>query len=200
MSKQIILIHGGETFDTYEDYFESLKATQFDPSRLTTKRWKDSFPEKLGDKFQVIAPEMPCKFNARYTEWKIWFEKVIPFTEDEVILIGHSLGALFLAKYLAESDYPKKILATYLIASPFDTEDADYSLGDFILPKTLEKFEKQGGRIFLYQSEDDPCVRFSNFEKYKVALSNAEAVIFKDRGHFSQEEFPELVESILSLE
>ena len=199
MKKQVILIHGGETFDTYEEYFEYLKAAEFDPGRLEEKRWKDTFAEDLGDEFQVTAPEMPCKYNAKYSEWKIWLEKVTPFAEGDIILVGHSLGALFLAKYLAEEDFPKKILATYLIAAPFDTENADYSLGDFILPTTLEKFEKQGGKIFLYQSEDDPLVSLSDFEKYQAALPTAEAVTFKDRGHFSQKKLPELIESIRAL-
>jgi len=55
------------------------------------------------------------------------------------------------------------------VAPRYDDKDSEYSLADFVLPATLEKFEKQGGRIFLYHSEDDSVVPFVDFEKYKKA-------------------------------
>jgi len=115
---------------------------------------------------------------------------------DRVVLIGHSLGGIFLAKYLSENDFPKKISATYLIAAPYDAEDSEYSLADFTLPKSLEKLRRQGGKIFIFQSEDDPVVPFPNSEKYLRALPNAKKMVFKNNGHFSQEKFPELIESV----
>lgn len=201
MRKQIIFIHGGETFDTYEEYIEDLKKKEFNPNqeKERQKRWHRSLEKKLGDGFMVIAPIMPCKNNARYKEWKIWFEKVIPYIEDNAVLIGHSLGGIFLVKYLSENDFPKKILATYLVAAPFDDKNSEYSLGGFILPDTLENFEKQVGRIFIYHSEDDSIVPFADVEKYKKALPGAEKIIFKNKDHFIQEEFPELIDNIQKL-
>jgi len=200
MKKQIVLIHGGDTFDTYEEYIEFLKEYELDdPSKNNQKRWKHTFEEKLGSDFNVIAPLMPSKYNAKYKEWKIWFEKLFPYLEDNVVLIGHSLGGTFLAKYLSENNFPKNILATYLIAAPYDDKDSDYSLSDFALSNNLEEFEKQGGKIFLYHSKDDPMVPFTDIEKYAKALPSAEKVIFENREHFLQEEFPELIESVQHL-
>lgn len=199
MKKQIIFIDGGETFDSYEDYLGYLRGCEFDPEKVRGKRWKDSLAERLGEDFEVIAPTMPCKFNAKYKEWKIWFDRVVPFLRDGVILIGHSLGGIFLAKYLSENDFPKKISATYLIAAPYDAEDSEYSLADFTLPKSLEKLRQQGGKIFIFHSEDDPVVPFLDSGKYLRALPEAEKMIFKDKGHFLQEEFPELVESVTKM-
>ena len=198
MKKQVIFIHGGETFDAYDEYVKFLKEFEFDPYKKVEK-WKNSLGEKLGENFEVIAPLMPSSYNAKYLEWKIWFEKVIPYIRDGVVIVGHSLGGIFVAKYLSENVFPKKILATYLIAAPYDAGDSDRSLADFVLPDTLEKFEKQSGKIFIYQSEDDPFVSFVDAGKYAKALSKATKVIFEDRGHFLQEEFPELIESIKNL-
>ncbi len=197
--KQIIVIHGGETFDTYEEYIDFLKNFEFDFERLKKKGWKDSIQEDLGDEFEIIKPQMPSQWNAKYLEWKIWFEKLIPFFADEVVLVGHSLGGIFLAKYLSENDFPKKIKGTFLVAPPFDDQESEYSMADFVLPESLEKLEKQGGKIFLYHSKDDDVVSFDDFEKYKNALPNAQTRIFEDRGHFSQEEFSEIVSDIKSL-
>jgi hypothetical protein len=51
---------------------------------------------------------MPNPMNARYNEWKILFKKIVLLLDDNVILIGHSLGAIFLVKYLSENKFPKK--------------------------------------------------------------------------------------------
>ncbi len=199
MKKQIIFIHGGEVFDTYDNYIEALKGWTFDLKKDKKKRWKNSLEERLGDGFDIIAPVMPNKNNAKYREWKIWFEKIFPYLEDEVVIIGHSLGGIFISKYLSENIFPKKILATYLISAPYNDKDLKYPITDFVLQDSLKKIEEQSGIIFIYHSEDDPVVPFVDLKKYYKALPNATPVVFKDRNHFAQEEFPELIKSIKEL-
>ncbi len=206
MKKQILLIHGAEVYENYEAYLEHLKNANFDleEEREREKRWRFTLEKDLGSDFEVIKPSMPNKQNSKYKEWKIWFEKIFPYLEENIVLIGHSLGGIFLAKYLSENDFPKKILATYLIAAPYDDKDYDekdagYSLADFALPDSLEKLANQGGQIYLYHSEDDPMVFFAEVEKYARVLPKAKKVIFKEKGHFMQGEFPELVDSIQQL-
>ncbi|MBI4121210.1 MAG: alpha/beta hydrolase [Parcubacteria group bacterium] len=199
MLKQVVFIHGGDAFASYEKYLEALRNVEYTPSVQGEKRWKHTLAERLGPDFEVLAPAMPCKDNAKYTEWKIWFEKVLPYVHDGVVLIGHSLGGLFLAKYLSENEFPKEVRATFLVGAVFDEDSETHSVGDFDLPASLEHFAKHGGDIFLYHSEDDPVVPVSAVEKYGKALPDAEEHIFADRGHFLQGEFPELVERIKNL-
>ena len=199
MKKQIVVIGGGDTFKTYKEYISYLKNIKFDFKKLKIKRWKETLDEKLGDNFEVLSMKMPNNANAKYNEWKIMFKKLLPFLKDNVILLGHSLGGIFLAKYLSENKFPKKIKATFLVSAPFDEEDRDYSLGDFKLPKNLDKLRQQGGKIFLYHSKNDPVVPFADSGKYKKALPGAKATIFKNRKHFDQTKFPELVKDIKSL-
>lgn len=196
MRRQIVVIHGGSTFDTYDEYLKYLKDYKLDFDKLKIKGWKQTLEERLGNGFEVISPRMPNKANAKYTEWEIWFEKFIPYLENPVALVGQSLGGIFLAKYLSENKFPKKILATFLISAPYDGKDSKYSLSSFALPENLDKFIEQGGKIHVYHSKDDPIVPFADFEKYKKALPEAETHVFDDRGHFNQEEFPELVNDI----
>lgn len=200
MKKQVIVIHGGDTFDTYEDWLSYLKVKKLDFERIKNpfSGWKETLGEKLGDEFELVYPQMPNKQNAKYAEWKIWFETIIPYLEPEVIFIGHSLGGIFLAKYLSENKFPKKIKAIFLVAACYDDETVG-SLADFKIPENLEGLRKQGGRIFIYHSEDDPIVPITDAKKYKQALPDAKLTIFKDRGHFMQEEFSELVEDIKNL-
>ena len=199
MKKQIIFIHGGETFDTYEKYIEYLKYSEYDPRKEPEKRWKNSLAEELREDFEVFTPSMPSKYNAKYKEWEIWFQKILPFVRDDVVLIGHSLGGIFLVKYLSAHTFPTRIAATYLVAAPFNAEDSRYSLADFNLPESLLQFEKQAGQIFLYHSKDDPVVPFSACGKYTAQLPRAKVVDFETKGHFMQESFPELIQDIKSV-
>ena len=196
MKNQVIVIHGGDTFETYEEYLSFLKGLDVDIEYFKKQGWKSTLQHELGSDFEVIAPHMPNKQNAKYVEWKIWFEKLIPHIQDNAILLGHSLGGIFLAKYLSENSFPKKIKATLLVATPFDADDSEYTLADFLLPKDLSLFEKQGGDIVIYQSKDDPSVPFADLDKYKKSLPSVRTVIFEDKGHFTSDEFPEIIEDI----
>lgn len=195
MKTQVVVIHGGDTFDSYEEYFSALNQMHININDFRVRKWKKTLQEKLGESFDVLLPDMPNALNAKYAEWKIWFEKIIPQLDEKVVLAGHSLGAIFLAKYLSENEFPKKILGTLLVAAPYSFTPA----ADFILQNDLNLFEKQGGEIILYHSKDDPVVSFNDLEKYKKAMPSAQTRVFEDRKHFNQLEFPELVEDIKSL-
>ena len=201
MKKQVVIIHGGTTFDTYKKYIAFLKKRKISLDKLLRPHqgWKNTLQKELGENFEVLRPRMPNGTNARYKEWKIWFERIILFLGKEVILLGHSLGGVFLAKYLSETDFPVKIKATILVAAPFDDSDRKESLTDFKLPASLKKFAKQGGEIYLIQSKDDPSVPFEQLEKYKQALPSVKTMIFDDREHFNQETFPEIIQLIKQL-
>jgi len=199
MSKQLFVIHGGDSFETYEKYIAELRSIVLDLGRATFKGWKQQLPLILGDEVEVIQLRMPNPNNAKYLEWKIWFEKHIPYMQDQVILIGHSLGGIFLAKYLSEETIPKQIRATILVAAPYAT-NVRQPLGDFNLKSDLKNFEKQGGEIYLFQSKDDEIVPYVDIELYHEKLPNAHLMVFDDRGHFHTEEFPEIVDVIRNLE
>lgn len=199
MKQQIVVIHGGDSFNTYEDYITYLKNAEITLEKLKlkdwkTKDWKAGLQHTLGEEFDVIMPRMPNSMNARFKEWKIWFEKIIPLLDDSVILIGHSLGGIFLAKYLSENDCPKKIKALFLIAAPFNKSEE--SLADFALDQPLNNLKNQIENIYLYHSQDDVVVPISHLEGYKKELPNAQTRIFENRGHFNMEHFPEIVEDL----
>ena len=199
MKKQVIVIHGGDTYDTYEQYIAALKRDTLNWEKMRLKRWKETLGEKLGRGFDVVAPRMPNSLNARYLEWDIWFRKFIPHMNREVILIGGSLGGIFLAKYLSENKFPKKIRGIFLIAPPFKGNNSKDPMADFILPKNMSRLAKYGNKVHLYHSTDDKIVHTLDFDRYLKALPQAQVRIFKDRGHFLGDKFPELVRDIKTL-
>jgi len=194
MKKQIIIIHGGDSFDTYENFLDSLKNWEVSlETFLPKKDWKSSLQQELGEEYEVLAPRMPNKQNAKYAEWKIWFERMFPFMKDNIFLIGQSMGGLFLAKYLSENKFPKKIAGLFIVAAPHSQTKG---IGSFDLSSSLEKVWEQCQNIHLYQSQDDPIVPESEAQEYKKAWPDAQLHIFQGRGHFNQEDFPELAEEI----
>ena len=202
---QILVIHGGTSaFLRYEDFLEQLRIRPLTLERYTKGGldWKSNLPRDLGEGYTVLNPNMPNKDNAHYTEWKIWFERSFSFLEEDVVLVGHSLGGLFLAKYLSEEKFPKKIKATFLVAAPFESGSLsrwEKKANEFALPNSLGLFESQGGSIFLYHSEDDAQVPFADLAKYTEALPRAHSTVFKNRNHQNQEEFPEIIRDIQNL-
>jgi len=193
MKQQVVIVRGGETFANYEDYISYLENEKIDLDDLKTRKgWKNRIQTDLGENYEVFLPEMPNRRNAHYLEWKIWFKKIIDILDDNLILVGSSLGGIFLARYLAENKINKKLKAVILIATPFD----DLNLTDFKLPKSLLNFSNQCENIYLIQSKDDTLVPFEQVEKYKKALPMAKVIVFENRGHFNQETFPEIIELI----
>jgi len=194
---QILIIHGGETFKNKKDYLHFLKTRKISIEEKI--RWADSYlKNNLGKNFQIIKPRMPFQDNAKYEEWKIHFERHFPQLKNNIILIGNSLGGIFLAKYLSENKFPKRIISTYLICPPFDNTTPGYDLvGGFKLKSDLSLIEKNSKNLNLLFSKDDDVVPISQAEKYRKKLKNANIIIYKSKnGHFKIQKFPEMIRMI----
>lgn len=197
---QIFIIHGGSTFKNQKDYLWFLKNR---PISLEKKvSWSaDYLDKKLGGNYEIIRPRMPLQDNAKYEEWKIHFERFIPELRDSVILIGSSLGGIFLAKYLSEYKFPKKLQGVFLVCPPFDnTVDGEDLVGGFRLKSDLSLVEKNTENLYLLFSEDDNVVPVAHAEKYRSKLKQAKIIVYKSKnGHFKIAEFPEIVKIIQDL-
>lgn len=194
---QVFVVHGGMTFKNQENYLNFLKNRDVTIERKI--KWDDDYlRNSLGESFHIIKPRMPLQDNAKYEEWKTHFERYMEQLEDNIILVGHSLGAIFLAKYLSENKFPKKILSVYLIAPPFDnTIIGEDLVGGFELSEDLSKIMENCKNVNLLFSKDDDCIPISHAEKYKEKLPNANIIIYESKnGHFRIKEFPEIVEMI----
>ena len=201
MKKQLILIGGGDSYSRREDFLAALKTQPlFDlPSNSSYKSWKGWLAEALESEWYVAIPQMPNKQNAQYDEWQIWFERHLAELRGEVVLVGYSLGAMFLAKYLSENDFHVTVRALFLLAGPCGTYDdgSGNDCGSFRFdPVLLPKLTEVVSSITIMHSQDDFVVPYEHALKYKEALPEAELVTFTDKNHFLVEELPELVDLI----
>ncbi len=194
---QLFYIHGGMTFKTHNEYLTYLK--ERDVSIEPKKRWSGEYLHNaLEDYCHIIKPRMPASDNAKYKEWKIVFESYFPLLEDGIILVGTSLGGIFLTKYLSEHTFPKTIRSLYLIAPPYDNSLPDEDLvGGFELQDDLSLLEKNSDKITFFFSKDDSIVPESQMKGYQSKIKNATFIMLNNKnGHFDVEEFPELIEKI----
>jgi predicted alpha/beta hydrolase family esterase len=196
---QILFIHGGETFKTKKDYLNFLKKRPISIGKKN--KWSLDFLDKeLGKKFEIIRPQMPLKEYSSYKEWAIYFERFFPYLNNNLILIGNSLGGIFLAKYLSEHKFPKKLLSVYLVCPPFDGAMPNDDLaGGFSLKSDLSLLEKNTKNLYLLFSDKDDVVPVEHAEKYRAKLKKAKIIIYKNiKGHFQVAKFPEIVKLIKS--
>jgi uncharacterized protein len=202
-NKQVVYIHGAQSFSNYDAFLNHLKTEEIsDPLGLVVrKRWRSTLQEELRDTHEVYMPTMPNNQNAKYQEWKIWFERYFTFLHDGVILIGHSQGGYFLAKYLSEERMPVSVKALVLLAAPFEPDDfGGEDGGDFAFdPSKLPRLAEQVGEVHILHSTDDPVVSYAHALKYKEALPHAKLVTFTDKNHFMLKEFPECISLLQSL-
>ncbi|MBT3304201.1 hypothetical protein HN592_04450 [Candidatus Woesearchaeota archaeon] len=191
---QIFFVHGGMTFSSNERYLDWLKTLDVDIDERIS--WSGEYLKAQLPDYKIIKPQFPNDFNAHYNEWKIYFERFIPLLEDNLIIIGNSLGSIFLTRYLSENIFPKKIKALILVGAPFDDSLPDEELcNGFELSEALSKLNALNPIFFF--SEDDPIVPPDQIEKYKERLPNATIHVLKDKnGHFKVETFPELIDVI----
>lgn len=140
----------------------------------------------------VLLPTFPNGYNAVFNEWKIYFEKIIPFFSDDVQIVGHSLGAMFLAKYLNSAPLARPVKRLVLVAGGYD-DDSVEDLGSFEVESAVN-LPKSAHEIHLFHSKDDPVVPFAELAKFQADIPSATSHVFEDRGHFNSETLVELLD------
>jgi len=198
--KQVLYIHGGSSYSNYDDFLENLKTKSIRdlPGEPSFNIWSKHLVEDLADNFEVFTPSMPNKQNAKYIEWKIWFERYFDYLHDDIVLVGWSLGGMFLVKYLIENDVPFKINALFLVAAPLPSPDlGKEDCRDFCFDIDLtNSLQSKTDHIYLYHSQDDFVVPYNHSLQYKTLLPQAKLVSLDDYGHCLVENFVELLTEI----
>jgi predicted alpha/beta hydrolase family esterase len=192
--KQILLIHGGNSYSSYDTYINELKTMPLDYERLKVRsRWSSWISEQLTDT-DVLAPAFPNSDNAVFEEWRLFFKKILPFLGDDVQIVGHSLGAMFLAKYLNDTPLLHPIKRLVLISGAYN-DDSNEDLGSFAV-LSATNLPKSAHEIHLLHSKDDPVVPFTELAKFEADLPQATSHVLDGRGHFNDGTFPELLDII----
>ncbi len=178
MKRHVLFIHGGG-----------------EKVREADKKLAASLRDALGTSYDVRYPEMPAADRPGYETWKAQVAKELAALDGKVILVGHSLGASVLLKYLSEEEVEKPVAGLFLVAAPYwgaeDWEVEEYELReDFAstLPGRLP--------VFFYHSRDDEVVPFGHLALYQAKLPKATVRELDGRGHQFGDDLSEVARDI----
>ena len=161
--------------------------------------WLKEELEKLGH--QVFVPVFPTPEGQSLDAWMKVFEEYRQYLDKETILVGHSLGPAFILNVLEGVN--KSVKASFFVAgfvgnlnNP-EFDELNRSFADRVFD--WEKIKKNGGKFFVFCSDNDPYVPVEKAKELAKKLG-IEAEMIKEAGHFNENagytKFPMLLKKI----
>ena len=172
--------------------------------------WLQNEVAKLLDceTYDVLTPHFPYVVNGGECKgYNLWKKILMPYKEaglinKETIIIAHSLGPVFIYKFLEETQTHVKAVVSVagnnnslLGVKKFD----DFNSQFFIDWETLKEASNYAKYRYAFCSEDDPYVPLEQSKKFAEVVG-AEQFIIKNAGHFNTkagyDKFPQLLELV----
>ena len=150
---------------------------------------------ELPPTFRVLFPTIEKPDDPAYAKFKKMFRSTFAAIKEPVILVGHSLGASTLLKYLSEEKQALSILGLFLVSTPHWKSN----MAEFQLNKNFQALLTTIPKIFLYHSKGDKDVPIEHLEFYEAAFKNAVVRKLNGHEHIFSKGLPELVADIKSL-
>ncbi|EFJ49587.1 hypothetical protein VOLCADRAFT_101873 [Volvox carteri f. nagariensis] len=141
---------------------------------------------------RVMLRNMPDPVRARETVWLPFMANHLNCGENSII-VGHSSGAAAGMRFAETS----KVLGLVLVAAYVsDLGDANEAAsGYFNRPWEWEKIKANASFITQFASRDDPFLPWREQQQVAACLGT-ELRAYEDRGHFQDEEQPEILEAL----
>ena len=163
------------------------------------------------DGYQVTVPAMPEPDVPKIETWIGKLQEIIE-PNKETIIVGHSIGAQAVLRYLETLPEGVKVAGLVLIAPWMELDDETIKEeGEEVreiarpwveTPINFEKVRTHIGQAVAIFSDDDPFVPLSNRELFEKGL-NAKTFVEHEKGHFGPgdniSELPIALEAISKL-
>lgn len=185
--KRVIIIHCWEGYPAYCWY-----------------PWAKKELEQKG--FVVTVPLMPDTETPTIEKWLPKLQEVVGEPDEELFLIGHSLGCVTIMRYLEGLTEHQQIGGVVFVAGFSDNVGYEEISSFFKTPVDFAKVKEHVKKIVAIGSDNDPYVPLSFLDLFKSKLG-AKTIKKHAMGHFSGAiegeeacvQLPDVVESILSL-
>ncbi len=148
---------------------------------------------------EAIAPAMPSPKKPDIDTWLHYLQQVIGLIDSQTVLVGHSLGAYVLLRYLDKCTDPHKLGKLILVGGFAGHERA--TQGKHVLPEVdFATIRAKVEQIYSVYSDDDTVIP----PEWSAALGESlggHNVIDPGKGHFAGlhgcTELPSVLEIIL---
>jgi predicted alpha/beta hydrolase family esterase len=154
----------------------------------------------LGDDYDVRYPRLAVDQQAPDFGWPRQIEEAIAAIGGEVILVGHSLGASVLLKYLSENPVGRPIRGIFLVSTPFWGGDEKWRYPPLTLGDKFAERLPEGVPIFLYHCRDDEEVDVTHLSLYARRLPRATVRLLASGGHQLGDDLTPVAQDIRGLD
>lgn len=168
-------------------------------TRTYDKHWIPWIKKKLAAKgIKTETPLMPEPWTPDYEKFKKEFEKCD--VVEDTVLVGHSCGCAFLVHWLGETK--KKIKKLILVAPWKIPDEGDEFQEAFYIYPIDGTIKKRIKKITMFTADNEEEDGKKSLRIFHKAL-DGKIIKLKGRGHYimgdmKTEQFPELLEEILS--
>ena len=166
--------------------------------------WYQSTKKELEQRgFEVDVPAFPETKLPKLDRWLQKLEEVVGKPNEDVFLIGHSLGCITILRYLETLNVGEKIGGAVLVAGYTDDLGFDELKNFFTKSVHFEKIKQASLGFIAIHSDNDPYVPLKHGDIFKKELG-AELIVKNKAKHFSGaigakgscEELPDVVSGI----
>lgn len=151
----------------------------------------------------ACALPMPSPSLPILSEWLFEVERCVEKDkEDEVYLVGHSLGGTTILRYLEKFDH-KNIKGIISVSAPCVCKKESSRISEFLKDDfNWDVIKSKINKVVIIHRDDDPFVPLSDAEEIKERL-NGKLIIIKNGKHLNGSagffELPELLEEIMNM-
>ena len=142
----------------------------------------------------VVAPQLPDAENPDEQAWNEALLEEVKQVNDEVIVIGHSLGGAMALRFLEAVEARSTPKACLLISTPWMIRSEKFR-GFFMSELDFEVLMWKVSRFAILHSREDDVIPFDHAEKYEKVL-HAKLFAVDGAGHFQGESYPEMLKVI----
>lgn len=167
------------------------------------ENWFPWMKKQLEEKgCRVFVPQFPSPpvVPSKISEWFEVLKKYEKDIDEDTILIGHSLGGIFLLRVLEKLNHSVRaavFVGTPIGEKPIQNYDRDMSFSGFNFD--WEKIKNMAKDFIVYHSDNDPYVGLENGKKLAENLG-VDLTFVPNAGHFNAKagylEFPDLLEKL----
>lgn len=164
------------------------------------KNWIPWLKNQLSKrKLNCVVPNFPTPYKQDYESWsrilKAYFE--VGYITENTTFITHSLGGIFIIKFLIENNIKVKKIVTIAGFNNITFQDDMSMYNSFYLnDSNLIKIDDLCEKVICIYSDNDPYVPKEAAEEFASKI-NSEKVIINNAGHFNEKygykEFRELL-------
>lgn len=175
---RIILIHG----------YKATPATNFFP-------WLHEELRKNG--FDVVVPELPNPMEPDRDLWTKTLLEVVGTLSSEDIIVGHSLGGAAALRFLEAAEARTTPHACVLISTPWMIKDERFR-GFFLTELDHDVLMWRASKFTVIHAKDDSVIPVDHAKRY-ADVFHAKLVTPDTGGHFDGQEYPVILDEILSV-